>query len=147
MANDPNCTFCKIIAKELPSEEIYEDSHVVVILDINPVNPGHLLVIPKDHSPDFISTPEEILHQIVTAAKKVAEPMMKATGATAFNIAVNNGHDAGQAVMHTHMHVIPRHHNDGHKMWTQKPYPDGGMDEMRSKIHEQMELDGTDARL
>jgi len=119
----------------------------MVILDINPVNPGHLLVMPREHSPDLISTPDEALHQIISAAKKVAGPMVKAAGATGFNIAVNNGHDAGQAVMHMHMHVIPRHHNDGNKMWSQRPYPEGGMDEMRSKIREQMELDGTDARL
>lgn len=147
MASDPNCTFCKIIAKELPSEGVYEDSHVVVILDINPANPGHLLVIPKDHTENFAATPDETLHQVISVARKVAGPMTKAVGATGFNIHVNNGHDAGQAVMHTHIHVIPRHHNDGHKMWAQKPYPEGEMDKMRAKIHEQMELDGIDARL
>lgn len=147
MPTDPNCTFCKIVAKELPSEEVYEDSHVIVILDINPVNPGHLLVIPKEHTENFLETPDETLHRIVSVARKVAGPMMKATGATGFNAYVNNGHDAGQAVMHMHMHIIPRMHGDGLKLWPQKPYPEGAMSKMRSKIHEQMELDGIDARL
>lgn len=147
MAADPTCTFCKIVSKELPSEQVYEDAHAVVILDINPVNPGHLLVVPKDHAEDFLSTPDETLQRLIVVARKVAGPLLRATGATGFNLAVNNGHDAGQAVGHTHLHVIPRHHGDGHKTWAQKPYPPGEMADMRGRIREAMELDGSGMRI
>jgi histidine triad (HIT) family protein len=140
-----NCTFCKIVVKELPSEIVHEDADTLVILDINPVNPGHLLVLPKVHYEDFLATPDELAMKLMKVAKKLAGPLMEATGATAFNVGINNGHDAGQAVGHLHIHVMPRHHNDGHVHWQGKPYGQGEMAAMRLGIQERMTLDDSAA--
>ena len=142
MTADPTCTFCKIISKEIPSESVYENEFVSAFLDINPVNPGHLLVVPKEHYPDFLSTPDPIIKEVVAVTHKLAGPMMKATDATAFNIAVNSGHDAGQAVAHMHMHLIPRHHQDGHHMWPGKPYQPGEMAAIRSNLQAELQIQG-----
>lgn len=142
-----NCTFCKIINKELPAEVVFEDTETMAILDINPVNPGHLLVIPKTHHEDLLATPDELVGKLFANAKKLALPMMEASEATAFNIGVNNGHDAGQAVAHLHIHVMPRHHADGHEHWKGKPYQPGGMADMRIRIQEHLKLDDSSARI
>lgn len=142
-----NCTFCGIVSKEVSSEIVYEDSDSLVILDINPVNPGHMLVMPKTHQEDFLSAPEDIVLSLVSLARKLAGPMMKAVDATAFNIGINNGHDAGQAVGHLHIHVIPRHHMDGHVHWQGKPYAAGEMADVRLRIQERMKLDEAAARM
>ena len=137
-----NCTFCKIISKELPSEIVFEDSDAVVILDINPVNPGHLLVMPKAHHEDYLSTPDDLSAILMATAKRMAGFMMATVEASVFNIGINNGHDAGQAVGHLHIHVIPRHHMDGHVHWQGKPYASGEMTDIRLRIQERMQLNG-----
>lgn len=142
-----NCTFCKIISKELPSEIVFEDSDALVILDINPVNPGHLLVMPKAHHEDFLSTPDELVAKLMLTAKRMAGFMMSAVDASAFNIGINNGHDAGQAVAHLHIHVMPRQHMDGHEHWKGKPYAPGEMADIRLRIQERMQLDDSAAAI
>ncbi len=111
------CLFCKIVAKEIPAEIVYEDERVLGFLDIHPVNPGHTLLIPKRHSDAFAVTPAEDIAAIMAAAQKIASAILKATGADAFNFAANNGKAAGQLIPHTHFHFIPRLSNDGYKHW------------------------------
>ena len=130
------CLFCKIINKEIPSEMVYENDETMVFLDINPVNPGHLLVVPKEHYKDMLSTPSSILKEIMDVAQKVAPAAMKAVGSTAFNVGVNNGADAGQIVDHMHLHIMPRYSNDGHKLWKGTPYGDGEAIEVAIKVRE-----------
>lgn len=142
-----NCTFCKIISKEVPAEIVFENDDAMVILDINPVNPGHLLVMPKVHQEDFLSTPDDLAGSLMITAKKMARFMMDTVDASAFNIGINNGHDAGQAVGHLHVHVIPRHHMDGHEHWQGKPYGTGEMADVRLRIQEKMRLDDSAARI
>jgi len=67
-----DCIFCRIIAGEIPSDKIYEDDEAVAFLDIAPVNPGHVLVIPKAHYPDLLALPEQLTVQLVTVARKIA---------------------------------------------------------------------------
>lgn len=133
-----NCVFCKIIAREIPAEVLCEDSDTLVFLDIKGVNPGHVLVIPKEHYPDFLSTPVELLCRVISTAKTVIPAVLAATGTTAFNVGVNNGHDAGQVVGHMHLHLMPRRLGDGLELWHGKPYPEGEMkktaDAIRAKL-------------
>ena len=140
-----NCTFCKIINNEIPSETVFEDEEARAILDINPVNPGHILVMPKVHYDDLLATPDDLACRLLGVAKKLAGPMMGAADATAFNVGINNGHDAGQAVAHLHYHLIPRHHSDGHVHWQGKAYQPGEMADMRLRIQERMTLDDSSA--
>lgn len=120
MATD--CIFCKIIEGGLPSYKVYEDNSVVAFLDIFPIHPGHVLVVPKKHSVDIFDTPGEELHRVMDVAKKLAPAVMKAMKADAINIGMNNKPAAGQVVMHIHVHIIPRFRDDGLKTWPQKPY-------------------------
>ena len=108
-----NCVFCKIIERELPAEILFETGSVIVILDINPVNDGHALVIPKMHCQNLWGVEENLYSDILQAAHKVSRAICEATNAKGFNILQNNGKCAGQDVFHVHFHIIPRHENDG----------------------------------
>lgn len=112
-----DCIFCKIVAGEIPAHKVYEDDSVLVFLDIHPINPGHTLVIPKEHHNDLLDTPPELLAKLIQVIATIAPAAMSAVGAAAFNLGVNNGREAGQIVFHTHFHIMPRLASDGHKLW------------------------------
>ena len=100
------CLFCKIVAREIPSEIIYEDEHALAFRDVRPVAPTHVLVIPKKHVVALSDTTEAddaMLGQLMSAARKVAKQENLASG---FRLVINNGPDAGQSVFHVHMHVL-----------------------------------------
>ncbi len=129
-----NCLFCKIIAGEIPAQKVYEDEKVVVILDIKPVNPGHVLVLPKEHFIDIFDTPPEVISEMIKAAKKVARALKTALGAEGLNLTFNTGPAAGQAIFHTHMHVMPRFSDDGYELWHGQDYAPGEMEKVAEKI-------------
>jgi len=89
-------------------------------LDIHPNNPGHTLIVPKEHHADLLETPDDVLAEILSKAKKIAPAIMKAVKADGFNSIFNTKPAAGQMVFHTHMHIIPRFTNDGLKHWPDK---------------------------
>lgn len=111
------CIFCKIINKELPSHVVFEDDQVIAFLDIHPVNPGHVLVVPKVHSDNFLEMSNEDLNELMKKVKQIAPAVQKSVKAEACNIMINSGRAAGQLVYHTHIHIIPRFPADGHKHW------------------------------
>ena len=133
MADD--CIFCKIVRGELPSYKVYEDEKVLAFLDINPVSPGHTLVIPKadntrnifDVSPaDWAATSE--------AARKIAHALEKAVEADGVNLMMNNRSFAGQVIDHPHIHLIPRFKGDGLMLWPHKKYSEGEAEALKVKI-------------
>lgn len=129
------CVFCKIVAWETPSQRVYEDDKFIAFLDINPVNFGHTLIIPRKHYANFTETPEEVLSGMVKLAKKIAPAVLQAMNAPAYNVTFNSGEEAGQAVHHVHLHIIPRWATDGHKAWQGRSrYAEGGMGETAKKI-------------
>jgi histidine triad (HIT) family protein len=101
--------FSRIIAGEIPCHRVYEDEHVLAFLDIGPLSEGHLLVIPKEAKAQIDELSDESAAAIGRVLPRLARAVMKATGATAYNILQNNGAAAHQAVMHVHFHVIPKH--------------------------------------
>ncbi len=107
-----NCLFCKIITRELPAEVLFEDNDVIVILDINPMNYGHALVIPKEHSENFLETAPGLSEKLFEISKSMAKIIKMSIEADGINIVCNNGSAAGQTVFHTHIHIIPRMNND-----------------------------------
>lgn len=114
---DPNCVFCKIAEKVIPSTIIYEDDYVMAFLDISPVTYGHTLVIPKEHFDTYLSTPKEIVHKAFDLAQRIGQVQIKQLGAKGVNILTNCYEAAGQAIPHFHIHVIPRYEaNDGFKL-------------------------------
>ena len=112
-----DCIFCKIIKGELPCYKIYEDDNFLAFLDIQPIAKGHTLIIPKKHYDTFSKTPPEVLSQMIKVVQKIGLAVQKATQADAFNIGLNNGSAAGQLIMHTHFHIIPRFNDDGLHTW------------------------------
>ena len=120
------CIFCKIAKGELDAFRLYEDDEVVSFLDIFPIHPGHALVIPKKHSVDIFDTEEKTIGKMMMIAKRVAPAVMKGAKADGINIGMNNREAAGQEVPHAHIHVIPRHSQDGLKTWRKNLFKDDG---------------------
>ena len=106
---DDNCIFCKIAAGEIPSRTVYEDNDFRVILDLGPASKGHALILPKDHAANLMELDDEVAAKVLPVAKKVGRAMMKSLGCAGLNIIQNNGEEAGQTVMHFHVHMIPRY--------------------------------------
>jgi len=129
-----DCIFCKIIANEIPSYKVYEDEFTLAILDINPVNPGHSLVLPKKHVINIEEADEPTLCRLMAAVKKVGASLKNNLAAPGYNIQVNNDPVAGQLVPHLHVHIMPRTADDGFKSWPQKKYEPGQAEEVLSKI-------------
>ncbi len=111
--DEKQCLFCRIARGEIPSKKVYEDSESFAFLDINPRNPGHVLVIPKKHVVTITEASEEDVSSLAKALRRVAIAAQKATNADGLSILQNNGHAAGQIVAHLHFHVIPRFSSEG----------------------------------
>ncbi len=117
-----NCLFCKIIAKEIPSTPVYEDDHVYAFLDIHPVHPGHVLVVPTQHTSGFLEADPSLLDAWIRGAQKIARAVKIGTGADGINLLQNEGAVAGQVIPHLHLHIIPRFANDGLRHWPSQEY-------------------------
>lgn len=99
-----DCIFCKIANHEIPSTIVYEDELVIAFDDLSPQAPVHTLVIPKAHHADITDgVPAETLAAMVHAVEEVAKAKGLERG---FRVITNKGADAGQTVMHFHMHVL-----------------------------------------
>ncbi len=108
-----DCVFCKIRDGQIPSFKIYEDSRTLAFMDINPLNPGHCLVITKSHAATIFDVEVLDLQAAIATTKKVAHAVKGAVQADGINILQANGAAAFQSVLHFHFHVIPRFNNDG----------------------------------
>ncbi len=129
-----DCLFCKIIKREIPSQMVYEDDKVFCFLDINPIHPGHTLVVPKNHSTQLLEMDNRDIAAVFTAAKKVAAAVVTGVQADGFNLGMNNERAAGQAVWHAHVHIIPRFSNDGLRHWPGRKYRQGQAEEVKDRI-------------
>jgi histidine triad (HIT) family protein len=135
MSTLPDCVFCKIIRGEIPSSKLYEDELVLAFLDIAPLAKGHTLVIPKNHHASITTVPEEVHGRMLATAARLGAALMRATDSDGFNLVLSNGACAGQVVPHTHLHIVPRHPEDGIALPTRTvAYAD---DEERDEILEQ----------
>lgn len=119
-----NCIFCNIVQGLAAAERLYETDEVLAFLDINPVNPGHALVIPKRHWDTVFELPPGLGPEVIMAVQAVGRAVMRATAARGLNVFQNNYRAAGQIVDHVHWHLVPRHEGDGHRLWAQAPYDD-----------------------
>lgn len=107
MSRDPDCIFCRIIEKKIPSKIVYEDDLVTAFEDMNPQAPVHTLVVPKKHIPDIHSMTEadrELVGHLFFTAQKVADD--KGLDAKGYRLVINNGRGAGQTVFHIHLHLL-----------------------------------------
>ena len=108
-----SCVFCMIRDGKIPCTKVHEDDRTLAFMDINPINPGHLLVVPKAHAPTVVDVTEEDLAVTYRVAKRLAAAVQKALRPEGMVVAQFNGEAAFQSVPHFHVHLIPRWLNDG----------------------------------
>ena len=102
-----DCLFCKIIAGEIPSTEVYRDEEIFAFEDINPAAPTHVLVVPVKHIQDISSATAEdrkTLGNLLLVANQIAEE--RGLTKDGFRYVINTGRDGGQTVFHLHLHIL-----------------------------------------
>jgi len=102
-----NCIFCRIAAKEVPAKILYEDAQVIVIPDAHPAAPVHLLVIPKVHIPslnELSADAENLAGHLIVVGREMAR--QAGIGESGYRLVINTGPQAGQSVLHLHLHVL-----------------------------------------
>jgi len=107
------CIFCQIIAGKIQAKKVYEDERVLAILDINPANPGHVLLLTKEHYSIMPQIPDDEVSYVFMVVKAISNAMLRSIDAQGANIIVANGIAAGQRAQHFMAHIIPRKENDG----------------------------------
>ncbi len=126
---DADCIFCKIIKGEIPSTKVYEDESFFSFIDIKPVSPGHLLIIPKTHVVWMQEADDEIIKNMFVLAKKLMLTLKESMGCDFVQMSV-----VGKEVPHFHVHLIPRYNDDGIPPLASKKYEEGEMQEIAEKI-------------
>ncbi len=127
--NENECIFCKIIKKEIPSHNIYEDDNFLVFLTIEPVSLGHLLIIPKKHIVWMYDADDEIISEIFKLAKKLMRAMKEVTEADYVQLSIT-----GEEVKHFHIHLFSRYDNDGLANFPHKKHENSEAEEIAKKI-------------
>ena len=109
-----DCVFCKIIDGTYTSCKIYEDGEILAFMDIQPVNQGHILIVPKKHAELIADLDDETSGKMFILAKKINKALRKSgIKLEGINYFLADGESAGQEVFHTHLHIFPRFKGDG----------------------------------
>ena len=108
------CVFCEIVGGRSPSSVVFRDERCVAFMDIQPVNPGHLLVVPIEHAAILSELDEDVGAHVFRVAQRLASAL-RASGlrCEGINLLLADGEAAGQDVFHVHLHVFPRFNGDG----------------------------------
>jgi histidine triad (HIT) family protein len=108
---DQQCIFCRIAAKEIPANMIAENEHAAAFLDVQPLAPGHTLVVPKMHVDKLVELPAAGVGPLFTLVQEMAGRLEKGLRPDGLTIGINQG--VGQGVPHLHVHLVPRWKTDG----------------------------------
>lgn len=135
---DRHCTFCDLIHGAGEVSICYEDSDAVAFMDVQPVNAGHVLVVPRRHFEKFEDVPAELAMHLFRVTSRLVPAVKRVANAEGINIVVNSGSAAGQDEPHYHVHVIPRCTGDGFDV----PLPFAG-----SSMPDRTLLDATAVRI
>jgi histidine triad (HIT) family protein len=129
-----NCVFCKILKDQLEASFVYRGESVTAFMDLGAINPGHVLVIPNEHSERFVDIDAEVSGEMFKVAQKVLIAIQNSDIACeGANIFLSDGEVAGQEVPHSHLHIAPRFKGDAHRMGFS--HFDGSLSE-RTKLDE-----------
>ena len=119
------CVFCRIVRGEIPSRKVFEDDSTLAMLDVSPLAPGHILVVPKIHFERVEDLSPEISNALFSTVQRLTGPVRRSVNAHALTIGINDGREAGQVVPHVHIHISPRDRNDGggkiHSIMSRRP--------------------------
>lgn len=118
-----DCVFCAILEGRAPGSVVCQDGEAAVLMDLFPVHPGHVLIVPRRHVQDLASCPGELAGRLFALSGKVGPAVVRATDAAGFNVWTANGRAAGQEVLHLHLHVLPRYEDDTFGLRFPKGYP------------------------
>jgi len=126
-AKDEPCLFCKIVSRELEAKIIFEDEISIAFLDVRPLFPGHVLLIPKAHYATLSDLPAALIGPFFSNAQMLARRVQQAMKAEGTFVAMNNV--VSQSVPHLHVHIVPRKRSDGLRgfFWPRRPYQEGEM--------------------
>ena len=112
-----NCIFCEIIAGKAPASIVYEDNACLAFMDIQPVTPGHVLVVPRTHYVGLADLPAQIGGHLFQVGQKISDGLKRSNIPTeGVNFFLADGKVAFQTVFHVHLHVIPRSTGDGFRL-------------------------------
>lgn len=132
------CNICEIVKGNVESKKVYEDHKIVGILHPKPANPGHILLIPKQHYPILENLPNDLIDHLFNTASKISSSIFESMNVQGTNIFVQNGLPAGQTVPHVLVHIIPRSENDGlNLLWQPKNLSEEEMSTVELKIKEE----------
>ena len=139
-----SCIFCRIAALEIPAEIVFEDQHSVAFLDIDPLFPGHTLLVPKGHCETLTDLPAVQVAPLFQNAQILTRAIESAMEADGSFLGVNNR--VSQSVPHLHIHIVPRRKKDGLKgfFWPRKKYEsDKHLSETAEKIRHELSVTRT----
>ena len=108
-----HCTFCNLIRGSAEVSVCFEDSDAIAFMDTQPVNAGHVLVVPRAHYESLLDVPADLGVHLFRVTMHLAEAVRSVTGCEGMNLVVNSGDAAGQDEPHYHVHIIPRRQGDG----------------------------------
>jgi histidine triad (HIT) family protein len=112
-----NCIFCKILKNEVDASFVYKGDKVTAFMDLNPINKGHVLVIPNEHHVRFAKVDSEMVAEMFKVAQNILKAIEKSNiPCEGTNLFLSDGEIAGQEVPHSHLHIAPRFTGDGHRM-------------------------------
>lgn len=127
------CIFCEIVAGAEPKHHVWESKRFVAFLDRNPVNPGHLLVVPKDHHADVFQMPINLYNELFESARLVEPTLRSVTGAKRIGVVIE-----GFGIDHVHLHMIPINHGNEIDPNRAKPANNEELSVMAEKIRSAM---------
>jgi histidine triad (HIT) family protein len=133
-----HCIFCDLIKGAAEVSICYEDATSIAFMDIQPVNPGHVLVVPRQHYESLLDVPREVAMHLFDVGMRLVPIIRSICGCDDMNLVVNSGEAAGQNVFHYHVHLIPRRAEDGFDI----PLPFPG-----SQMPDRTHLDAVAARI
>jgi histidine triad (HIT) family protein len=136
-----DCIFCAIVAGDIPGRIVRETETTLAFLDVNPLAPGHTLVVPKDHHARLADLPDDVAADIFRDVHELVPHVEDAVDADATTVGINDGEAAGQEVPHVHAHIVPRFDGDGghpiHAVAGDRPdLSDDELDEIEAAISE-----------
>jgi histidine triad (HIT) family protein len=134
-----DCIFCRIAAGKAPAVRVLETPGVLAFLDIAPVNYGHTLIIPQTHYQNLLDLPDALWLEMGQVSRRVAQALRVSLYAQGFNVGMNNFEAAGQVVFHAHLHVIPRYHADGLRLFPQESYKPGDIEKTGEQLRRALE--------
>lgn len=132
---EDGCTFCGIVAGRSPAHVVLDDDVVLAFLDVRPLFPGHVLVVPRDHHETLADLPADVVGDYFARVQRIERAVREGTGAAGSFVAMNN--TISQSVPHLHVHVVPRNRKDGLRgfFWPRTRY---SSDEHAARVAEEI---------